>query len=1433
VQYEETPFFTTVPTNIAGLTTEWALPFGAVSLTAISQRQRTTFTRPPLGYEPQGSLVAGLGASLGWNLPGFSQRLARVLSAADGTAPSRLDVRAELAVSRPQQSASQQAYLESFEGGGEVSVNLLESQWQPSSQPALGIRLPERVGAQTLDTTRAATMVFQNHGSDASGQPVTFSIQQIDPLTRLPGGTLAGFEQMLWLTLYPLRVGGLRDAQTNRYRWTVGNAPTGRRWRSVRTPLGAGGNGVDLTRAEHLEFWTLADTSVARRGRNPVLVFDFGTVSENSVAFAPESLRIVNADSIWTGKKLQGWDRMNTERDRFSRAFSAEVNDLGLPGDVVDTLHMLRDGVPVIASNFPICRLEFGRLLPLGDSRINCTRRNSRLDEEDIDQDAVLNLTSAERELERVRRFIIDLSDTTSYNRIGTCDVRVNDINGAFPAGSELCWVQVRVPFNAPDDSTGGGPQLRRVRALRVTVISGANAPENHFTLMPLARLRVVGAGWLKRASRPLVGLGGEQQTLGGFVAATVIGTADRDSTRGLVYEPPPGVTDEPELAGTPFGITGAPINERSMRLLTGDLPRYGRAEAYLRFPEGDRNMMSYRELRVWARGRGRGWGAGGDLEFFIKLGRDANNFYAYRTPVNAGNSRAAWEPEIRVRFSRFYALRARLQSAVLAGQAGFSGCSAADSALILASGLPMHARAAHHAACEDGYVVYTVDPAVTPPNLAAVQELATGILRVDSLAGTDPPMLGDTLEVWVDDIRLADAVQATGYAGYIEASLIAGDVGSIRLQATRRDPNFRQLGERPSFLTNEDLAIAATWRLEKLLPWRLGITAPMTVTHTLAAADPLFLSGADILGGSVDDLRSPQLTNTTAALSIRRATPLTGSWLAPFLNHLGFTAAWNGGGAQSEYQRSRTNGLDVGLDYLFANGGPPPAPPPGAPVPGAPPSSTRAPPGVELSPSLIRVSSAFVRGTDRVDAFVTPALLPADSARRTGTDQQLWRNVTTLEFRPVPSVTARWDMATTRDLREYGVGSPNAIAAGQERASVAGIDLGLERERNLSGSVLYAPASDQWIRPRVELTSGYSLLRDPNAPAVRDPQSEDVQRLARRFGNSQRASVSAAFDLPRAAQGRADSGSIVDAIARALGTVDVTLSRDQITSYDAAPLTPSLGYQLGFGGIDAFREIRDVLAASAGAGTGVVVTNTLTLPFGVAISNRVQRGDTRHWSRRQQERETLIDGTQLVFPDVALRWTGRPTGLGELFSNVSATARAVHSRQAFRSPSDIATNPDETRATLLRTYPFSLNLLSAGGDLSLAATFTRHDRVDSLPGSVGESRTSELSADVTRAFPLPRSWDLQSGLRTRVSYQEAETRSYVSNLAAIGLRSRLTDNGRKAFTVSADTDLQENVTFSLQGSRVVTFDRNFNRRFTQTVISAVLNIQFFGGALR
>ena len=91
----------------------------------------------------------------------------------------------------------------------------------------------------------------------------------------------------------------------------------------------------------------------------------------------------------------------------------------------------------------------------------------------------------------------------------------------------------------------------------------------------------------------------------------------------------------------------------------------------------------------------------------------------------------------------------------------------------------------------------------------------------------------------------------------------------------------------------------------------------------------------------------------------------------------------------------------------------------------------------------------------------------------------------------------------------------------------------------------------------------------------------------------------------------------------------------------------------------------------------------------------------------------------------------------------------------------------------------------------------------------------------------------IQFGLSESVAWQESRTSSFVSNAAAEGLRSRLTDGGRRAFSANASTDLADNMTFSLQGSRVVNFDRNFNRKLVQTVFSAALQLQFFGGAMK
>lgn len=1441
VRYEENPLFATIPTSIIGLSSDWTFGAGRLGFVALAQSQRTTFTRPPLGFEPQSAIVAGLSGSIGWQVPALSRWLNRGTTlesqapAQTSQAPARLDLTAEIAVSQPRQRGNQQAFIEDFDGEGGVNVNLLEAQWQLSSQPALGRGLGALLGAGTLDTSRAASLAYQNAGTGRDGRLVQFTIADIDPQVNLAGTGVPPVETLMWLSLYPMRVGGRYDAERRRYRWLTGSTVTGRHWRSIRTSFGAAGSGIDLSRGEHLEFWTLIDISDVRRARNPLLVFDFGDVSENTVALAPDTLVVNGADSTFRGRQVEGFDRLDSERDPFSRAFNADVNDLGLAGDVVDSLTVIEGSVPFVRTRVPICALNTIRGRVLGDNQVNCTARNRRLDEEDIDQDNALNFPLAEREQERVRRFVVDLSDTQSYTRIGKCGAIVRDVNDAVPSDARLCWVQIRVPFNTPDDTTAGGPSIRRIRSLRLTMVSSPAVADDQFSMIALNRLRVVGAPWLKRADRPITGVGGLQTSLTGTVIASTIGTQDRDSTRGIFYESPPGVVDEPEQSSAVFGSQQFQVNERSLRLLAVGLGTGDRAEAFYRFPEGQRSLMGYRELRVWARGRGNGWGPAGDLQFFVKLGRDADNFYLYRVNASAGNTRAAWEPEVRVRFDRFYALRARLQNAWLAGDKTSSGCTGIDSVLVARSALPPGLLSDRYAACEDGYIVYTANPAVTPPNLAAVQELAVGMVRVDSLAGSNPLFPSDTAELWVDEVRLADMVNNVGYAGEVSATLSAGDAGSLRFAMRRRDPNFRQIGDAPSFLTNDDVEIAATWRLDRLLGADLGLAIPLTVTHRASRVDPQFVTRSDIRGGSVESLRTPRSRHTTVGINLRRTRPYSGPWYGALLDNLVVDGVATALGSRTEFQDAHVSDYQFGFDFssigLAGSGFAADTSPPRGITLTRPGGSQVV---LGLTPSYVRLASALVQSDDRRSSFLKPAEAADDVATIARGEERLWRSSSTMEWKLLPAVTARWDMASVHDLRGYTGSTLNAVAARQERGDLFGFDTGLERERTMTSSIVVAPPTRGWLRPRLALGSTYGMIRDPNNPSLAlalGPADESLPHLERRTGSTQYLTAAATIDPGLGIARLAGDSSMWARVARIVQPFDLTVSRNQLSSYDGIPVAPGLGFQFGLGGIDAFRSMEGFVASNAGASTDIVLANTLVLGGGVTLASRAQRTFSRHWSRRAATRTTALEGDQIVYPDLSLRWSGRPRALSGMFSVIGLTARALRARQEWRSPSDVATLPGEGRDAHQESFPVSANLVTVWGDVSLSGTYAFNRRVDSLPGSVARGQTSDLVTDVAKSFPLPASWGTKSPLRARVSWQETLAENFVSNAAVFGARSRLTDNGRRALNINFDTDVADNMNFSLQGSRVATFDRNLDRRVVQTLVSAVFQMQFFAGA--
>jgi hypothetical protein len=135
-------------------------------------------------------------------------------------------------------------------------------------------------------------------------------------------------------------------------------------------------------------------------------------------------------------------------------------------------------------------------------------------------------------------------------------------------------------------------------------------------------------------------------------------------------------------------------------------------------------------------------------------------------------------------------------------------------------------------------------------------------------------------------------------------------------------------------------------------------------------------------------------------------------------------------------------------------------------------------------------------------------------------------------------------------------------------------------------------------------------------------------------------------------------------------------------------------------------------------------------------------------------------------------------------------------------------------------------------GSFSTAARYSLTRRIDSLPASVARSNIKDFSVDAGRAFRVPDSWGLglKSDVRTRLAVQNSHTTTFVFDPGG-ALQSRLQDNGRMAFNLTADTNVQENMVFTLLGSRVINFDNNLNRRFEQTLFSVVFQIQFFSTA--
>lgn len=1325
-RFEQRGFFAVAPTSILGLSARYNLgDIGGINLVGLYQSEATAFNRPPLGFEPTASLIGGVATDLRFALPGVSRFLNRMVKGPT-LARTILEVDAELAFSRPDPNRSGEAYLEEFENDESLPLVLRENAWQFGSRPASSLGAEPFGFTAGFDSADAVQLIWQNLIPDGRGGIRELRPTDIDTNIVIRGGSSIGSETVMYLTFHADTAGGI-VAFNNDAAWSQPRRDFAPRWRSMVTPIST--TGRDLSRNEFLEFWVFEAAHRPISSNNMQLLIDLGEVSEDALGLAPETFTVTGGDTTWTGRQYPGAGVLDTERSP-TGIFNAATDDLGLLGDRPTVLTPEQQEVQL-----QTCRRNLSNLVevfPWGDLGARCTVGNGVLDTEDLDGDLLLNSRGEE---EHVFRYVVDLDDPKYFVRTGVQGVADPD-DPTRVAG----WTLYRVPLREVD-RTIGQPNIRLVKHLRFTFLTPPdNGGPDPLVKFAMARMRLVGAPWIARAESPIQGISGSTAQPLGSVAVTSISTESIE----LDYESPPGLGNTINEVGSGSEGLGRQVNEKSLRTIARDLRSGSRAEAYHRFSSGSQNLLAYREMRVWARGRGEGWDDQ-RLRAFIKVGTDDDNFYYFEAPA----STVQWQPEMVVSLDRWRELRADIETRFLRGEApsGAAECGGDPLAWV---------------ACDGGYIVHVKDPGIKPPNLAAVQEVATGIRY------TDPSGLpiAET-ELWTDDIRLSVPITEVGVAMAASARLVAGDLGTAALSWVSQDGNFRQIGQAPSYRDTRTLIGASTLRLDRFLSPSLGLIVPVSMSLSRIDVDPELITGSDVRGASLVGLRRP--TSHVTSLQISAARLRTdGSYLVrTLINPLRFAGNWSSSAATTEYSdaESRNWGLLASWDKQLAPSGPRLGL--GGLVGRLPRWMSQSSAGrgtanarLNLVPSQIRLTSELSRTVGNVTSFTAPIerledtlLIPTENL------QHLWRNSSSVSWNPLGMLTMNGSWQGTRDLRSYPDSTTIGRLAEAARRTFLGQDVGTERDRTATSVVSLSPNLSSWFRPRLTTSSNFALSRNLTSrnPVRVDGDTAGAYILPQTLNNARTNEIG--FSLEPALLAHrvfGDSSAATRALSR-LRPIDASWGRTLTSTYDLAAFNPGLAYHLGIGSFDDFLAQEGTLAVGAAEIHTGRFTGNIDLPIGLTAGIRYGSTTADRYQRTTSSSFSLFQSKQLDWPDITVGWSRSFRG-GPL--TLLSLSGAIRKREASTiSPSADPTSPGARSSTESTNYRPGVRVyLRNNITVDAKATLDRAETVNN--GNLTE-RTSD-------------GWDTTVGWSVRLPFGPVRNRKLMrTSLFAAGFSQR------------------------------------------------------------
>lgn len=625
--------------------------------------------------------------------------------------------------------------------------------------------------------------------------------------------------------------------------------------------------------------------------------------------------------------------------------------------------------------------------------------------------------------------------------------------------------------------------------------------------------------------------------------------------------------------------------------------------------------------------------------------------------------------------------------------------------------------------------------------------------------------------------------------------------------------------------------------RIDRFLPAGLGLLIPVTVNYAASNVTPQLLTGSDIEADAINGLRKPSNNLTNASILVRRSVKSSSALMRTLLDPLVFTGAILSGRSQTELSQTTTQGYNASVSYNisvarrgrridltgFVNSLP-------TWLRNSDFGNSLKTASYTLAPTSVRLRSGLTRDETNFFSYLTPVSRASDALVTPALSlAYLWRNAAGVTWQPIGMLLFNVDVASTRDLRNYGDSTPQARLATAERQDFLGIDVGVERDRTTGTGFTVAPRISSWIRPRFTTNSNFLLTRFINSRQLvrTDGDTAGAFILPQTYNNLRSNELGFSIDYARGLRQLLGDSSGVGNMIRRFRPLDMSWRTTRTSTFDLATFDPSLSYMLGLGGIQDFL-VQDGQQALGATETDLKQFGTgLDFSFGLTINGLYSESTT--------DRYQFIGGSQRLAVIFQREWPSGQVRFTRPFAKGPVTLVAIGATLRQRQGS--TTQPiSETVVSVVANQTKNLSPelgITFRNGLAIASNLNLLKQQSASNGSLTLLDQADLNASLSYAFPLPRAL-------SRVRKLARSSFSVVVSKASQCLSRNTTedcqvisDTRRQEYRGSIDTDIISTLTAGLQLGYTVNDFRNLDRKNSQLFLAMSLNLSLFAGDYR